>query len=39
MNYKIQTDAIKDYIIPTLSEFKQKYVYADEADLINIIVF
>jgi hypothetical protein len=39
INYKIQTDAIKAYLIPTLSEFKQKYTYADEADLINLVIF
>ena len=39
MNYKIQTDAIQEHLIPTLSEFKQKYAYADEADLINIVVY
>ncbi|MDD2516475.1 MAG: KilA-N domain-containing protein [Candidatus Gracilibacteria bacterium] len=39
MNYKIQTDAIQEYLIPTLSEFKQKFAYADEADLINIVIF
>ncbi len=39
MNYKIQTDAIQDHLIPTLPEFKKKYIYADEADLINLIIF
>ena len=39
MNYKLQTDAIQKHIIPTLSEFKKKFAYADEADLLNVIVF
>jgi len=39
INYKVQTDAIQDHLIPTLSEFKKKFAYADEADLLNLIVF
>jgi len=39
INYKIQTDSIKENLIPTLWELKQKFVYADEADLLNILVF
>lgn len=39
INYKLQTDSIKNYIIPELSEFKKKYTYSDEADLLNIIIF
>ncbi len=39
INYKLQTDSIKNYLIPTLEDFKKKYIYADEADLLNIIIF
>ncbi len=39
MNYKIQTDAIQKHLIPTLSEFKQKFAYADEADLLNLVIW
>jgi hypothetical protein len=39
INYRLQTDAIQTHIIPTLSEFKKQYVYSDEADLLNIIIF
>jgi hypothetical protein len=39
VNYKIQTDSIKLNLIPTISEFEQKYAYANEADLINLIIF
>jgi len=39
VNYKIHTDAIKDYLLPTLSEFKKKFVYANEADFLNVLVF
>ncbi len=39
INYKLQTDSIKNYLIPSLEDFKKKYIYADEADLLNIIIF
>jgi len=39
VNYKIQTDSIKYNLIPSLSDFEQKYAYANEADLINLIIF
>ncbi len=39
MNYKVQTDAIQLHLIPTLPEFKKKYIYANEADLINLVIF
>ncbi len=39
--YRLQTDAIKEYIIPELNLPKEKewLVYAQEADIINIAVF
>ncbi len=39
INYKLQTDSIKNYLLPTIEEFKQNYIYADEADILNIIIF
>jgi len=39
INYKLQTDSIKNYLIPSLQDFKKKFVYSDEADLLNIIIF
>lgn len=39
INYKIQTDAIQKHLIPTLSEFKQKFAYANEADLLNLVIW
>ena len=33
------TDAIKQNIVPTLTEEQLKYVYADEADLLNVALF
>lgn len=40
-NYHVQTDAVKKYIIPTAgySEAKEWILYADEADLLNIVLF
>lgn len=39
-NYKIHTDAIKENLIPPeLSRQQQSYVYADEADLLNVVLF
>ena len=40
VNYQIHTDAIKENLIPeNLSKSKRKFVYADEADLLNIALF
>ncbi len=39
VNYRIHTDAIKENIVPTLTEDQLKYVYADEADLLNVALF
>lgn len=40
VNYLIHTDAIKENLIPEkISESKRKFVYADEADLLNIALF
>ena len=39
-NYKIHTDAIKENLVPPeLSKQQQGYVYADEADLLNVVLF
>ncbi len=41
LNYKAHTDSIKEYIIPRLNIAKdlEKYVYADEADILNLALF
>ena len=40
INYHIHTDAIKDKLIPlTLSKEKINYVFANEADLLNVALF
>ena len=38
-NYFIQTDAVKNYIIPQTNYTKEGLAYADEADLLNIALF
>ena len=38
-NYLIHTDAIKNYIVPTLTEKQKQFVYAEEADVINVALF
>ena len=40
VNYFIHTDAIKENLIPPdLKKSKQKFIYADEADLLNLALF
>jgi len=40
VNYRIHTDAIKENLIPpTLSKDKINFVYADEADMLNMALF
>ncbi len=40
VNYTIHTDAVKEYIIPKIDVEKEKlYVYADEADLLNLALW
>jgi len=40
INYRIHTDAIKEHIIPDLVTKEQiNYVYANEADLLNVALF
>jgi len=40
INYRIHTDAIKENLIPAELNSKQiSFVYADEADLLNVALF
>lgn len=39
LNYRIHTDAIKENIVPTLSEKQINFVYANEADILNVALF
>jgi len=38
-NYRIHTDSIKANIVPTLTEKQKLYVYANEADILNVALF
>lgn len=40
INYRIHTDAVKDYLIlPELTKAQMSFVYADEADMLNVVLF
>ncbi len=40
INYRIHTDAIKENLIPPeLTEKQKSFVYADEADMLNVALF
>ena len=38
-NYLVHTDAIKSIIVPTLTEKQKKFIYAEEADVLNVALF
>ena len=38
-NYRIHTDSIKENIVPTLTDKQKLFVYANEADVINVALF
>ena len=38
-NYKIHTDSIKGNIVPILTEYQKNFIYANEADVINVALF
>lgn len=38
-NYIVHTDAVKNYIVPTLTEEQKKFIYAEEADVLNVALF
>ena len=38
-NYRIHTDSIKENIVPKLTEKQKQFVYANEADVINVALF
>ena len=38
-NYIIHTNSIKEFIVLTLTEFQKQYVYASEADVLNVALF
>ena len=39
VNYVVHTDAIKSIIVPTLTENQKKFIYAEEADVLNVALF
>ena len=39
VNYEVHTDAIKNFIVPTLTEEQKKFVYSEEADVLNVALF
>lgn len=39
VNYLMHTDAIKDEIVPNLTDEQKNFVYASEADILNVALF
>ena len=39
LNYVVHTDAVKAYIVPTLTDAQKKFVSAEEADVLNVALF
>ena len=39
VNYAVHTYAIKNYIVPVLTEEQKRFVYAEEADVLNVALF
>lgn len=40
LNYRIHTDAIKENLIPPeLTSIQVAYIYANEADMLNVVLF
>ena len=38
-NYKVHTNSIKENLVPTLTEKQKQYIYANEADILNVALF
>ena len=38
-NYLLHTDAVKNYIVPELTNKQIRFVYAEEADILNVALF
>ena len=39
VGYIVHTDAIKSIIVPTLTDEQKKFIYAEEADVLNVALF
>lgn len=38
-NYRVHTDSVKENIVPALTDKQKMFVYANEADVINVALF
>ena len=36
VNYLVHTNAVKNYIVPNLTDKQKRFVYANEADVLNV---
>lgn len=39
VNYTIHTDAVREYVVPSLNERERPYAYASEADILNLALW
>ncbi len=39
INYQLHTDAIKEHIVPASTKWNKNWEYADEADILNVVIF
>lgn len=39
LNYVVHTDVVKIYVVPALIDVQKKFVYAEEADVLNVTLF
>lgn len=39
VNYIVHTDAVKNYMVPTLTKEQKRFVYAEESDVLNVALF
>ena len=39
VNYIVQTDSIKNNLVPVLTEKQKQYIYQEEADVLNVALF
>lgn len=39
VNYLVHTDAVKEIIVPKLTEKQKRFIYANEADVLNVALF
>ena len=39
VNYLIHTNAIKNFIVPTLTDKQKRFIYQEEADILNVALF